>query len=346
MTEIWSLEWSHGRVTVHAAGGALGRSAFRFEDGRWIEPFYEAPWLGRSRPINPPMLANLRADCICLPFGRPYGTADALPGPWATAATTPVRDEDGPTGASDALLHGFGANADWKLVSRSDAGIVIAVDYPEDSPIERLTRAVKPVSGEAAIEVAVEIHARRSCRRPIGFHPNFALRGRPGSFRIEPGRFAFGLTHPTGEAGVSRARPDTRFHDLGAVPLKDGGSARFDLLPFAGDTEEIVQLCGIDGSLRLVDDEAGASWTLTFDPSALPSCLLWMSNRGRKYDPWNGDNLCVGVEPVASAFDLGVAAALAPNPMTAASVRTAIRVEPDSPVTIGFRLAGHSLART
>ena len=244
---------------------------------------------------------------------------------------------------SDALLHGYSSNTDWRLVSQSAEALVIAVDYPEDSPVAGMTRTVRPVAGEAVLDVSVEVRARRPCRRPFGFHPNFALRGEPGSFRIEPGAFSFGLTHPTGERGVSKARADTRFTALAEVPLADGGSAPFDRLPFAEATEEIVQLCGIDGSVRLVDAAARAAWSLTFDRRVLPSLLLWMSNRGRQYDPWNGRNLCVGVEPVAAAFDLGVAAGLAPNPITAAGVPTALSLDPAAPVTIGFRLKGELL---
>src|SRR5262249_41933011 len=158
----------------------------------------------------------------------------------------------------------------WRFVAKSADALTIAVDYPEASPVAGMTRMIRPVAGEAAIAVSVEIRARRPCRRPFGFHPNFALRGKPGSFRIEPGTFAFGLTHPTGETGVSKARPDTRFASLGEVPLRDGGSTTFDRLPFAESTEEIVQLCDIDGSVRLVDESAGAAWTLAFD-RGLPS---------------------------------------------------------------------------
>src|SRR4029077_3454847 len=132
------------------------------------------------------------------------------------------------------------------------------------------------------------------------------------------------------------------------------------------DTEEIVQLCGIDGSVRLRDEAERAAWTLTFDKQearsapgsasgagsgatgtreSLPSLLLWMSNRGRKYDPWNGRNLCLGVEPIASAFDLGTPTSVAPNPIADAGVATALTLDPATPATVGFRLSGQALAR-
>jgi hypothetical protein len=345
MTKIWSLEWSKGRTEVHAAGGALGHTEFRLNDGRWAAPFHEAPWIVRGQAVEPTMLANLRGEWACLPFGRLYGASDGLPGEWASSAAALLPAEDAPIDASDYLLHGFGWGADWSLVSRSEEGLVITVAYPKTSPIERMTRTYSPVAGAAAMDLSVEIRARRRCRRPFGFHPNFALGGDPGTFRIEPGRFEFGLTHPTGEEGVSRAKSDTRFSDLRSVPLKAGGDGRFDLLPFAHDTEEIVQLCGIDGSVRLIDTSANVIWSLTWDADVMPSCLLWMSNRGREYAPWDGENLCVGVEPVISAFDLGSVASAASNPIASRGVPTAALFEPGVPKTFRYRIGANALVR-
>ena len=83
------LRYGLRRATVHSAAGALGRTDFRLGDGHWVNPFHEAPWLGRAAPIDPPMLGNLRGDWACIPFGRPYGAADGLPERWATAAAIP-----------------------------------------------------------------------------------------------------------------------------------------------------------------------------------------------------------------------------------------------------------------
>jgi hypothetical protein len=345
MSQSWSIAWSHGRATVHAGGGALGHCEFRLEDGRLAEPFHEAPWIGQGRSVEPPILANLRGDLLCLPFGRPYDASDNLPEPWATAVTrTPADSVSGGLSESDEYLHGYCANSDWSLVSGSEQSLVIKLEYPQDSCILSVTRTVLPVPGKPALDVSVEILARRICARPVGFHPNFALRGKPGSFRIEPGSFAFGLTHP-GADGVTQAKANARFERLAAVPVSAGGTGSFDRLPFAEDREEILQLCGINGSMRLVDDSTQVAWTLSWDPTKLPSCLLWMSNRGRHFEPWNGENLCVGVEPVASAFDLGTAAAVNVNPISEEGVHTAIKLTPETPFVLGYRIEGTSLAR-
>ena len=343
MNDSWSLEWSHGHATVHAGAGAIGRTEFLLEDGRRVNPFHEAPWITRGDAVDSSGLKNLRGDWPCLPFGRPYGPSDDLPEPWAGAATVPVQNGVGSLSGSDGLMHGYGASADWVLVSNAEEGLVVSLDYPDDSLIRRVTRSVKPVPGAAAMDVSVEIVARQPCALPFGFHPNFALRGRPGSFRIEPGSYRFGLTHP-GREGVTQAMANARFEDLAKIPLAAGGTACFDRLPFAEDREEIVQLCGIDGSMRLVDEDAQVAWTLQWDGRLLPSCLLWMSNRGRHFPPWNGENLCVGVEPVASAFDLGPSVAAARNPISQAGIPTAIQFEAHVPLSLGYRISGRSLS--
>lgn len=239
MGEAWTVAWSHGHMTVHARSGMIGATRLLLEDGRWVAPFYEAPWVGESAPDDVSLLANLRGEFACLPFGRAYGDGDGLPDRWLLAAKTPIDDMDGELTGSDLLPHGLCSNARWSLVTQSPGNLVIAIEYPQPSPIGRLVRKVQGLPGEAAFKISVEVEARRPCRRPFGFHPNFALPGKPGSYRIVPGRFSFGMTHPVGEADVSAAQPDENFDNLSRVPVRDGGTRPFDLLPLADNTEEI-----------------------------------------------------------------------------------------------------------
>jgi hypothetical protein len=64
-----------------------------------------------------------------------------------------------------------------------------------------------------------------------------------------------------------------------------------------------------------------------------------MSNRGRKLAPWNGENLCIGVEPVVSAFDLGSAVALTNNPLASDGIRAAVPLDTAVPTLLSYRLA-------
>lgn len=341
--DVWSVRWAHGEFKIHARGGMLGSTQFRLADGRSVRPFYEAPWLGESGPVVPELLAGMRNEFSCAPFGGAY-QSDGLPPDWRAAAESEVLDVDAPLMESDLLLHGYGGAHDWQLNSRSEGTVHIAIDYPDTSPIRRITRTVAADRDAAAINFSVTIEARRTCRRPIGVHPNIALPELAGALHIKPAGFEFGMVHPFGpEKGVSRAAPGALFSDLAKVPMHAGGAARFDRLPFAHDTEETLELCGCDGRVEIVDTEAQARYRLSWDASVLPSLLLWISNRGRAYAPWNSRNLCVGVEPLAGAFDLGSRAGIADNPINRRGVKTAVKLDPGQPLTFSYRFEADTM---
>ncbi len=64
-----------------------------------------------------------------------------------------------------------------------------------------------------------------------------------------------------------------------------------------------------------------------------PSCLLWLSNRGRTAYPWNGRHLAIGIEPVCAPFDLGVQHANNPkSPLLTAQHRIVHRFRAGMPL--------------
>ncbi|MGG1948947.1 hypothetical protein AB1286_32635 [Trinickia sp. NRRL B-1857] len=337
LNQRWHLEWHHGSLAVYATGGMLGNVEFKHA-GRLVRPFYEVPWLADAEAAGAQgLVAHMRSEFPCVPFGVPY-RANQVDEAWHAALTTSAAQYDPAMDASDDLLHGYGAIGEWTLVSQSASEIRIAIDYPTSSAISRLTRVIRADLAAPAIDFELHIEARRTSARPLGLHPNIALPSLTGALRIDPGAFAFGMVHPGGpEPGVSRARAGAQFSRLDNVPLGAGGHAAFDRLPLADDTEEILQLCGMDGSVTMIDEVADVAYRLTWDAAVLPSLLLWISNRGRRYAPWNGRNLCVGVEPIAGAFELGCQASLAANPINAQGVATAVTLDPEAPVTLAYR---------
>jgi hypothetical protein len=55
--------------------------------------------------------------------------------------------------------------------------------------------------------------------------------------------------------------------------------------------------------------------------------LLWHSNGGRHYTPWNGRHRGVlGIKDVTAYFDLGLAASLADNPWKKRGIATALEL--------------------
>ncbi len=336
MDKIWHLEWPHGSLDVHARGGMLGGVSLRSGEQR-VAPFYEAPWLDDETPAQAGLLGQLRSEFPCVPFGVPW-SAEAVVPSWQKSLAASVDEPDDPLDASDDLLHGYVCVGEWTLVRQTDLSIEIALEYPRESSIARVVRVIRADPDGPAIDFSVKVEARRKTRRPIGLHPNLALPSMAGALQIDPGAFSFGVVHPGGpEPGVSRAAPGAMFEQLDRVPLRAGGTAAFDRFPFAHDTEEIIQLCGVDGFVILKNEASGLAYRLSWDASVLPSLLLWISNRGRTYSPWNGRNLCLGVEPVASAFELGCRPSMADNPINARGIPTTVSLEPGTPVEIAYR---------
>jgi hypothetical protein len=65
------------------------------------------------------------------------------------------------------------------------------------------------------------------------------------------------------------------------------------------------------------------------DPRQLACTLLWFSNGGRHFPPWNGRHINVmGIEDITAFFHVGIAASCRPNFLTQRGIRTS--VEPDS----------------
>jgi len=111
------------------------------------------------------------------------------------------------------------------------------------------------------------------------------------------------------------------FVTLKKVPKTDGTFIDVSCLPILENTENLVQLFNIDGKFVLENEQDSYRITMQWNPESFNSVLLWMSNRGRPYYPWNGTFTAVGIEPVCSAFDLGYVSACE-SPISNKGVKT------------------------
>jgi hypothetical protein len=217
----------------------------------------------------------------------------------------------------------------------------VVLPFPEGGPVVRAVRRIRGVPGEAAVDLELRVDVCEPVCLPIGLHPILNLPEIVGEARIEVGRMQFGLTFPgTLEPdGIARNARGAEFSDLASVPQLDGTRADLSRLPLAEAREELVQLCGTDGSVRVVYGDDGHVVTVGWDPAVFPSCMLWISNRGRRGFPWRGRHLALGVEPVCSAFDLGSEASCRPNPISDRGIPTCYRFDPDTPFRTRYRVS-------
>jgi hypothetical protein len=310
----WQLAWNHGKVTVQPPGGMV-HVEFLLPSGKIISPMYRAPWTGEPSGADvPAMLQRLRGDWFCVPFGAGHSVPGLTPR-WKNA------------GAPEAggLAHGYGSHNHWSILRLTQSEMTVTIQYPENHPIKRLERTIRPVPGEPAVRFDLSVEARDNVSLPIGLHPTFRMPAEPGTLLLKPGGFSFGLTYPGDfEPGAFMLKPDSLFDSIEKVESRDLNRIDLSRLPLQGDSETLVQLCGVDGRFDLVNESEKYAVRLEWIPEHFPSCAVWISNRGRKYAPWNGRNLAVGIEPVCSAFELGTAVSQKTNPISESGTPTCV----------------------
>ncbi|MCV6823463.1 MULTISPECIES: hypothetical protein [Halocynthiibacter] len=331
--QSWSFEWDHGRGEVAALGGMLGPVKFSLADGRIVQPFAIAPWGDEpDAPADMPgILRRLRGEWPCVPFGMTT-PPDNLVNGWEPAADINAEFHKDP--------HGVSSNVDWSLRKHFGTGAEIEVSYPSDHPVEKLVRRIEGRKGEAAVDITLEIHMRKEASLPIGLHPVFALPQMPGAARLEIPSAKSGHIYPTEvEPNVSKLLPGGVSTDLTAMPAADGGAIDITALPFAYQTEELVQVAVTDGFAKLANTDEGYSVGLNWNAAHYPFCLLWMSNGGRDFAPWNNRHYALGIEPVASVFDLGIGHSCNPDTALAKHGPTSQRLTPSEPFRTAYSIS-------
>jgi hypothetical protein len=282
-----------------------------------FSPFARAPWMGTVH--DPAIIGHLRelgGDFVCVPFGA-GGHKGYAPPEWASLMDKPPL----------LPIHGPAGDREWTIVSADAAEIVLSLDYPEDSPVERLERVVAVRPDAPALDFTLRIHARQTALISVGLHPIMRLPDELGHLALSAD-FAFGLTHPAQTAPGQRQE----FSSLSAVP-QPSGEVDLGHPPLAAANVS-VQLCGMRGPLTATYLDEGAGVELDWDRSLLPSLQIWYTDRGIQGAPWNGQFRGIGLEPIASAFDLNNGVSIGPNPINQRGIPTAVQIHAGQATTI------------
>lgn len=314
------------RATIQIQG-AMTTALFEAGTDKEFTPSYVATWEGFPEA---PILDKLRGDFLCVPFGAAPETAEELPEGW----------RNGHNGASP-WIHGPSANLRWNVEALEADSAVLSLDYADDDPVKRVERRVTCVEG--AVEFEDSIIMRVDARLPLGLHPIFRLPENPGDAHIELGE-ADGFWAFPADSGTTVLERGARFSDLAKAPRADGGTIDLTRLPLTEEVDEIVLTAGPkDGRVTVVNDAEGYKATLEWDRTLLNNVMFWISNHGRKGAPWGGTNLCLGVEPITSAFDFGEGVSAATNPLTEAGYATAIDLKAGQTYTITHRISAERI---
>ena len=81
-------------------------------------------------------------------------------------------------------------------------------------------------------------------------------------------------------------------------------------------------------------------WFALKDPRVLRQTILWISNGGRHYAPWNGRHVNVmGLEEVTAYFADGLAPSARPNALTRRGYATSLMFNPRRPTVVNYIMA-------
>ncbi len=300
-------------------GGQIG--PVRFRVGRQvIEPFHMAPWCGKAEARKlVPLLRELRGDFFCAPFG------------------------DGPAWRGEAHPpHGETANANWTVTSVAPERLVAVLH----TRIRRgkITKIIEARPGETNL---YQSHLFEGVQGGMCFGHHAMLdfnRNGPGVVSTSKLRLAQVLPAPfetPAQGGYSSLKPGAWWRRLDRVPMADGGKTDLTRFPAREGFEDLVMIHHRDAGdfawTAVVFPEKKFVWFSLKNPAHLASTVLWHSNGGRHYAPWNGRHRGVlGVEDVTAYFHLGLGASLTPNPWNEKGVPTSLDLAREKPTRIPY----------
>jgi hypothetical protein len=290
-------------------GGHLSKVKFRL--GRQtVEPFSTAHWCDTAEAKKHiPLLRVLRGDFFCAPFGA--GPA------WQGEAHPP---------------HGESANSSWKVAS-CEGGRLVATLRTRVRP-GTLTKLVETREGETNLYQShfLENYQGGMC---LGHHAMLDfVRNGPGVISTSKLRLAQVLPVPFEnpvQGGYNSLKEGAWFKKLDSVPMANGGKADLSHYPAREGFEDLVMLHHKDAEdfawTAVVFPQKKFVWFSLKNPAYLASTVLWHSNGGRHYPPWNGRHRGVlGIEDVTAYFHLGLAASLEDNPWRRKGVPTSVEL--------------------
>ncbi len=243
-----------------------------------------------------PVERNLAGDFFCAPFGAD----DGLNGP----------------------AHGWTANSAWDPHPSDEGSLKLALKQKvmgatvfkhlrlsETAPLLYQEHIVE--SGEGALTAS--------------HHPMIGMKA-GGTLSVSKKQIALTEPNPL-ETGRNRLAVGAIVEDLGSFPSSDGGLVDLTDLPIGDRHEDFVVLVeaansDLGWSAVVRREEEDIVFVLK-NPAILPVTMLWHSNGGRDYQPWDSRHRGVlGIEDARAAGTSGLNAAAKPNPVSAYGVPT------------------------
>lgn len=309
----WKVTSSNVEAWVTETGGMIAPVRFQVA-GKVVEPFSVAPWHDDVDPNDPPLIQALRGDFLCMPFGH---SPDVYLG------------EDHP-------LHGESANGKWQFDSAHGSSLDLVFEC-RIRPC-KIYKTIRLGDG-----IVYQKHTVLGLAGPMcfGMHAmlQFNSQGLIGTNKLRHAQVFPGQFEDPAKGGYSSLASGAEFSDPREAPLAHGGVTNLTVFPNREGFEDLVQLTADPveqlGWTAVTFPSEGHMYFQLKDLKVLPSTVLWFSNGGRHYRPWNGRHRGVlGIEEVCSYFHLGLRGSVSPNAFQAAGIPTYRDFHAGSPLDI------------
>ncbi len=332
----WKIANDDVEVYLAERGGHMGPVTF-FRGKENFSPLSVAPWYKeKNAKYDDKLLSLLRGDFFAMPFG---GNAE-------------------PYGKEKYHGHGETANENWKLVEMGvteedcECGCGGGTTYMAAEIKTKIRKAtveklIAIREGEQAIYICHDISDMTG---PMCYGHHAMLKWeKQGAGLISTSKFKFGQVYPgmfenPELGGYSSLKPGATFTSLTKVPMANGGYADLSIYPARLGFEDLVMICA-DTNIPFawsaaVYPEQRMVWFALKDPKKLASTILWHSNRGRYYAPWNGRHQGVlGIEEVTAYFATGLAGSVKPNPVSRKGIPTSRTFKASETFSIPYIMA-------
>jgi hypothetical protein len=267
-------------------------------------PLHAAPWRDEPEIQSDPGISavdkRLAGDFFCMPFG--------------------------PDDIGDDPPHGQTANAPWDVIRMDVAEAHLRLSRPvRGATVDKLVRIVGPVlyqthrieGGTGAVSFAHHPMTRMSEGGRLSFSRKRAVLTDPvPQYKDHTTLWALNQTRPVTDMDLRLDRMDGGQWDLRHYPA---GHAVEDFCILA---EARGAVTGWSVCMRNAEDDM---LVVLKDARVMPVTMLWVSNGGRDFPPWNGRHTGVlGIEDGCAMGAVGLSAALAENRLTDMGVPTAL----------------------
>jgi len=316
----WVIHNGNVELAVTELGAHMAPVTFCRDTKYPVQPYYISPWQDEKTTGLAPVLAPLRGDFFCLPFG---GNSE----PW--------RGEHHPP-------HGETSGNQWKFekAARSGKALTLALSLRTKIRSGSVRREFTLIDNQNAIYCRTQVEGFTGST-PFAHHAILRMPRQEGALRLSTSPFTVGRTYPfplarPAEGEYQWLATDSPFRSLERVPSifkhePPGDCSRFPVRPGFCDLLQQFERAPKHASpvpswAAVVNTEENWLWFALKNPVLMPGRLFWIENRGRHHSPWNGRNSCLGIEDGCMYFDRGIAESCRPNPISRSGIPTSVRI--------------------